>query len=55
MRGHDELRPLTCQVVEPREDCELPLRREGGLGFVEQIQPAPSKTVREQRQERLAV
>lgn len=40
VRGDDELAAMMNEAVKESDDRELPLRREGGFGFVEEIQPS---------------
>src|SRR2546421_3243500 len=53
VRRDDELRVALDQIEQDREQAELVLRGEGGLGLVQQIEPAWHEASLEQIEERL--
>src|SRR4051812_37522887 len=55
MSRDNQLGLMINQPMHQRQHAELPLRREGGLWFVQQIKPVSLKSVLEQGQKRLAV
>src|SRR6266542_1011432 len=55
MRRDDQLRLVIDQAVQQRQHAQLPLRRQGGLRLVKQINAVALQPVQQQREEGLAV
>jgi hypothetical protein len=53
MGRDDQLGALTHELVDARQEGELALGREGGLGFVEDVEAAPSEPVQSNPKESL--